>query len=239
MDLSPILHLTTNVNKPTQGAHIRIDMMKTANEVDVKSLVDESESLMGEYMKLYDPSHDIYHVRRVRRTAEKLAKSVGANILVVQLGAIFHDLLDHKYKTCQDSVKVVESLFKRYNLPGEQVQDVIQIINSVGYSRERKLKAAGEWGEWHESSLEFHCVQDADRLDAMGAIGMFRVAAYSAIINEPLFISDISERSAYEHMDTKLLKLVDTLRTPLALEYGKKRHNFMIEFRKELEDEAL
>lgn len=202
-------------------------------------LIKESESLMAEYMKSYDPSHDIYHVQRVRKTAEKLAVSVNANILVVQLGAIFHDLLDHKYKTCQDSIKVVEALFKQHGLPSEQVQDVLRIINSVGYSRERKLKAAGEWDEWHENSLEFHCVQDADRLDAMGAIGMFRVAAYSAIINEPLFIADIKQRSAYEHMDTKLLKLVNTLRTPLALEYGKKRHNFMIEFRKQLEDEAL
>ena len=75
-------------------------------------------------------------------------------------------------------------------------------------------------------------MQDADRLDAMGAIGMMRCAAYSCVINQPLYSQS---GSAYDHIEDKLLLLRDTLQTPVAQDLGEKRHQFLVQFKRQLE----
>lgn len=125
-------------------------------------------------------------VHRVRKTALKLASQLShrsPDILVVELTAIFHDLLDKKYRSQAQSEKDVCTYefflpFFRENahyvdlVTSGQAALIAKIIDNVSWSTETELRKAGGLTDWHETCVELHCVQDADRLDAMGAIGM-------------------------------------------------------------------
>lgn len=91
------------------------------------------------------------------------------------------------------------------------------MVPSVSWSTEKKLRAAGEWSAWHDTCAELHAVQDADRLDAIGAVGVMRCAAYSATKNRILIESDDAEEeqegeTAEAHFHDKLLKIKDRMK---------------------------
>jgi len=202
-----------------------------------ESVFGAAEQLMAKQMAHYDCSHDMLHVRRVRKLAEKIGRTLNVDMAVVTLGAIFHDAVDHKYAAThgvavEERVDEIVKLLSQYGLPARQIDEVVRVMQNVGYSKEKKLRAATKWSDWHENSQEFHCVQDADRLDAMGAIGMMRCAAYSCVINQPLYSQS---GSAYDHIEDKLLLLRDTLQTPVAQDLGEKRHQFLVQFKRQLE----
>jgi len=126
-------------------------------------------------------------VYRVRRTALALAKTLYPlpDLLVVELAALMHDLLDKKYVSAEDasnpykyfypifsSSKIVRSDGSSLDLIEDgRLRLIARITENVSWTTENKLRATGKWEEWHESCKELHCVQDADRLDAIGAFG--------------------------------------------------------------------
>ena len=164
---------------------------------------------MVETMARYDPSHDALHgesnpnvhftvlmlgspaytVQRVRRTALKLASdpsisSRSPDLLVIELSALLHDVLDKKYVPESLSsdpyaffLPTFEELDKGHPSVGLLAEDgkrarlITEIVTNVSWTTEKKLRQEGEWGTWHDSCLELHCVQDADRVDAIGAFG--------------------------------------------------------------------
>lgn len=134
-------------------------------------------------------------VQRVRRTALSLAQSIATctpegkhkpDLLVVELAALMHDMLDKKYVSPELAANP-EAFFlpllspqpgekEKENLDLDLVSDgraalISRIVDNVSWSTESKRRASGEWGTWHDSCIELHCVQDADRLDAIGAFG--------------------------------------------------------------------
>lgn len=212
--------------------------------------IAKAEQLVRDKMAKYDPSHDALHVWRVRRLALKIADTETAVIDkdVVELAALFHDLQDHKYSaagaTTGDSEMV--TIMREGGLDEPRTELVMKIIQNVSFSTEKKLKKAGNWTAWHNECLELHCVQDADRLDAIGTFGIFRTAAYSAAVNRPLFalqddtINSAREQkdlpkelpaqdefSTYQHFFDKLLSLKDTMKTATGKAVGLKRHEIM------------
>lgn len=132
-------------------------------------------------------------VQRVRKTALSLARAVARapspadraapDLLTVELAALLHDVLDKKYVSAADAadpyafflpffIRMAAQHGPSVDLVADgRARLVARVVENVSWTTEKKLRAAGAWSEWHESCVELHCVQDADRLDAIGAFG--------------------------------------------------------------------
>lgn len=123
-------------------------------------------------------------VERVRRTALSLARSLSfekPNLLVIELAALLHDVLDKKYVSADEAsnpyayfLPFFRSLASDYDLDlitSGRARLIVQIVENVSWTTEKTLRESGQIEEWHETCVELHCVQDADRLDAIGAFG--------------------------------------------------------------------
>ena len=88
----------------------------------------------------------------------------------------------------------------------------MRIIPSVSWSTEKKLRSQGEWKEWHNACGELHAVQDADRLDAIGAVGILRCAAFSGAKGRKLLEDDEDGGSAEGHFEEKLLLIRERMK---------------------------
>ncbi|TFK27533.1 hypothetical protein FA15DRAFT_666373 [Coprinopsis marcescibilis] len=217
-----------------------------------KAVIHEAEQIMVETMARYDPSHDKYHVYRVHKTALLLANSLTKKVdfLVVELAALLHDVLDKKYVSAEEAANPYEyflPFFQRIATAHDVdlISDgrgklIAQVIDNVSWSTEKRLRQQGLWTEWHDTCLELHCVQDADRLDAIGAFGILRCAAYASHTNCPLHTpSDDPElpKSSIEHFHDKLLHIRERLKTDQGRKLGDKRHEVLLNFLASIEEE--
>ncbi len=110
------------------------------------------------------------------------------------LAAILNDVLDKKYVSAErgaDPYAFFLPYFETWTkgtsvdiIADGRARQITQIIDNVSFSTEKKRRASGEWGQWHDGCIELHCVQDADRLDAIGAFGVMRCAAYTSATNK-------------------------------------------------------
>ncbi|KAG9084613.1 hypothetical protein FS749_005094 [Ceratobasidium sp. UAMH 11750] len=207
------------------------------------AVVAAAEALMEETMKKYDPSHDALHVYRVRKTALALARSQTprSDLLVVELAALLHDVLDKKYVSALEAANpdiVFRPFFERVAPHVDLLSDgrarlIVRVIENVSWTTEKKLREENKLEAWHDSCVELHCVQDADRLDAIGAFGILRTAAYSASVNRPLHVPPEDPRSpgsAIGHFYDKLLHIQSRLKTPQGKALGAERHQLMLTF---------
>ncbi|KAH7108346.1 hypothetical protein BKA62DRAFT_18803 [Auriculariales sp. MPI-PUGE-AT-0066] len=216
-----------------------------------RTVIAAAEQLMRDAMAHNDPSHDALHVFRVRHTALALARAQPegtVDLLVVDLAALLHDILDRKYlpkdAVTTDPRQHFAPFFASHAdaLSPAQAELVVRVIDNMSWTTEKKLRAAGQWGEWHDSCLELHCVQDADRLDAIGAIGVMRCAAYSARVNGPLYVppeQPEAAESAIQHFHDKLVHIRDRLKTQRGKELGEQRHRFLLDFLRQVDIECL
>ncbi|KIY65164.1 hypothetical protein CYLTODRAFT_379842 [Cylindrobasidium torrendii FP15055 ss-10] len=217
------------------------------------AVVAKAEALMVETMARYDPSHDAYHVQRVRKTAMSIARALPdqPDLLVVELGALLHDIVDKKYVSAEVAADPYafflpnfESWAKETGLDlvaDGRARTIAQIVDNVSWSTEKKRRAAGEWGSWHDTCVELHCVQDADRLDAIGAFGILRCAAYTAVTSSPLY-TDANDpalpQSGVQHFYDKLVHIHQRLKTEPGRAMGEARHTVILNFLQAIEQEA-
>ncbi|KAI0671502.1 hypothetical protein C8Q78DRAFT_972373 [Trametes maxima] len=221
-------------------------------------VVAAAEELMVKTMARYDPSHDAFHVQRVRKTALKLARTVSEtlpedkqpDLLTIELAALLHDVLDKKYVSAQDAADPYAFFLPFFESAASKggpdlVKDgrarlITRIIENVSWSTEKKLTASGKIEEWHKECVELHCVQDADRLDAIGAFGVMRCAAYSAATNHALHTPDdhpARESSAIQHFHDKLVHIKGRLKTTPGKKLAERRHKLMLDFLQAVEEE--
>jgi uncharacterized protein len=178
--------------------------------------------------------HDWWHIHRVRNLALKIAKVEGGNLFVIEMAALLHDIDDWKLNGDKQTSKVV-SWLKNIKVPEADTKIILEIINQVSY------KGAGVGDV--ASSLEAKIVQDADRLDAIGAIGIARTFAYGGNKKRQIYDPGIppalhSDFESYKkntaptinHFYEKLLLLKNRLNTATAIELAEKRHIFMEHF---------
>lgn len=208
--------------------------MKKKERMEVNSNVVE---FVKKALKGRDASHDYVHAERVRLLVRQIAKIEvsGYSTLVhsksfnrisalrsvenMEIAALLHDVEDHKYKS-KYSVKVfLESLFK-----DDRVKTITDIISTISFSKKRQ-KTTGEM------TREQRIVQDADRLDAMGAYGIARCFMYGGHKGDSI-------TEVMKHFDDKLLKLKDLMKTRRGLEMAISRHKYMIGFLKQMKLEA-
>lgn len=178
--------------------------------------------------------HDWWHVYRVTRLALHIGKCEGANIGLVEPAALTHDTDDWKLsggKGYPNAIRILSSA----GYTKQQVTDILAIVEQVSF------KGAGV--DTTPSSLEAKVVQDADRLDAIGAIGIARAFAFGGSKNRPIFLPDVEpvfHRNFDEykaaightinHFYEKLLLLKDRMNTPTAKAIARERHDFMVSF---------
>ena len=181
--------------------------------------------------------HDWYHIARVHRLAGQLANEEGANREIVELAALVHDIADWKFTDGDESVgpRAAAELLRREGCAEEVVREVADIVATVSF------KGAGVATPMR--TLEGQCVQDADRLDAIGAIGIARCFAYGGYKGRPLHTPDVppvlhENKAAYRqaaggslnHFYEKLFLLKERMHTASARRIAAERHAFMADF---------
>lgn len=184
--------------------------------------------------------HDWWHVERVWKMAKHIGERENADLFVAELGALLHDVADWKFHNGDHSVgpKVASEMLAKHGVPEDVISKVAQIIREVSF------KGAGV--NTTPSTLEGKVAQDADRLDALGAIGIARTFAYGGHVNREIYNPNIkpvlhqsteeyakSKSHTINHFYEKLLLLKDLMNTNAAKEIAEERHVFLEGFLKQ------
>lgn len=207
--------------------------------MDLKLLIEEIECQVKSEFEGEGTGHGWFHIDRVRKNAIFIAKSEGAEIGIVELGALLHDIADHKFHDNNLDAGPQRARDMILNTGGDKelAKRVSILVSEVSY------KGAHE--ETSTSSLEAAAVQDADRLDALGAIGIARAFAYGGsrqrelynpnkkpILHDSFLAYAKSEGTTVNHFYEKLLLLKDRMLTKTGKKMAEKRHRYMEEFLK-------
>lgn len=178
--------------------------------------------------------HDWWHVSRVWKMAKRIGEKEKTDLFRVELGALLHDIADWKFHDGDDTVgpKMAREMLEKYKVPQETIDAVCQIIKEVSFK--------GAQVKTEPSTLEGKVVQDADRLDALGAIGIARAFAYGGHKNRIMYDPNIapvmhatkeeyskSQNPTINHFYEKLLLLKGLMNTETAKEIAESRHEFM------------
>ncbi|MFJ8529013.1 HD domain-containing protein [Bacillus sp. NPDC094106] len=179
--------------------------------------------------------HDWYHIERVHKLAIALAKQEGGNLFVIEMAALLHDVADEKLNESEEAgMKKVSNWLEELSVPEEESKHILHIIANMSYK-------GGHGGKIE--TLEGKIVQDADRLDALGAIGIARTFAYGGAKGRLMYDPNVPTREAMtkeeyrksndpslNHFYEKLLKLKDLMNTDAAKREAEVRHRYMEEF---------
>lgn len=190
--------------------------------------------------------HDWFHIERVFRNAKQIAKGERVNDFVVALGALLHDIADAKFHDGDETIapkKAAEFLLKQ-DVDSNVIEHVINIIKNISFKN--SLSA----DEDHFKSQELEVVQDADRLDAIGAIGIARAFNYGGFKNRELYNPTIepklnmtkedyknSATPTINHFYEKLFLLKDKMNTATGKKLAEQRHRFMENYIQQFYDE--
>lgn len=177
--------------------------------------------------------HSWLHIERVWNTAKQIAaKEKNVNMLVVELGALFHEMLDPKLQSEPETYlkEKVEDWLKEHGVGEEDRNHILRIVSNTSFQKSKEKDEL--------ESIEFNIVQDADRLEALGAIGIARLFIYAGKIKEPLYDPENEEtKTAIRHFHDKILRLKDLMNTDTAKAIAKGRHAYVEAFLKRFSDE--
>lgn len=191
-----------------------------------------------------EAGHDWFHIERVYKNALYLLKTEKADEQVVLLGALLHDIADSKFYEGDETIgpKKAYDFMTSIEIPEHVKKHVVQIIENISFK-------GGNFDKIFRSK-ELDIVQDADRLDAMGAIGIARTFNYGGFKNHPLYDPDIKPKlnmtkeqyknhqgTTINHFYEKLLLLKDLMNTKTGKKMALKRHAYMESFLKQFHEE--
>jgi uncharacterized protein len=169
----------------------------------------------------HDGGHDWWHLERVRNNAFQImeAEETGDPV-IVEIAALLHDIGDSKFKEkgIDNTEEVLHRFLTGLELDERIIEKVIFINRNLSFSKGKRPE---------EISVEFMIVQDADRLDAIGAIGIARAFNYGGFVNNPIFDPLGAEHSTIGHFYDKLLKLKDLMNTETGRRIADDRHRFL------------
>ncbi|KAG9250492.1 uncharacterized protein F5Z01DRAFT_629383 [Emericellopsis atlantica] len=182
------------------------------------ALIGKVTAYVREYMSHYDPSHDFHHIQRVVHLALLIQADVSSpptSRLVVHLAALMHDVGDKKYlKPGEDASTLIASVLTSLGADPELAQTVQTICLGVSYSSE--VKDPAHVARLIERHPELAVVQDADRLDAIGAVGIGRAFTFGGAKSREL-------SNTMEHFDDKLVRLEGMMKTAKGREMAVER----------------
>ena len=207
--------------------------VKSDPEIILKACAEYVKSELEEGEK----GHDWWHIQRVWNTSLLIAKTEPVNLFVVELAALLHDIADSKFNGGDEEAGPLkaEAFLRSIEVDSSVIEQVVQIVRNISFKGGNNLPGY--------TSAELQVVQDADRLDAMGAIGIARAFHYGGFKNRLLYHPDIqpnlkmtkeeyknSDAPTINHFYEKLLLLKDRMNTPTGKALAIERHAFMEQF---------
>jgi len=202
-----------------------------------KNLIENTIKFVKKTLEGAEGGHDWFHIERVLNNSRLIAKGEEADIKIVELGALLHDIADSKFHNGDESVgpKVASEFLESQNVSKEIIDHVVKIIQNISF------KGGNVNQEF--TSAELDIVQDADRLDALGAIGIARTFNYGGFKGRPLYDPEIepnlnmskeeykaSNAPTINHFYEKLLLLKDRMNTQTGRRIAADRHAFMVSY---------
>lgn len=197
-------------------------------------IINKTITFVKEQLHNAEGGHDWFHIERVYKNSLLIAKEENCNLQIVQLGALLHDIADSKFHNGDESVgpKMARTFLESQNVEQEVTNHVINIIENISFK--------GGNFEKKFNSIELDIVQDADRLDALGAIGIARTFNYGGFKNRTLYDPEIapntqmtteeykrSQAPTLNHFYEKLLLLKDKMNTETGKKIAQERHRYM------------
>lgn len=185
----------------------------------------------------FDSGHDWWHIQRVWQNAIYINQFEKGNPEIVMLGALLHDIADAKFHDGDEKIgpKIAREYLKKNHIDDATIEQVTKIIDHISYK--------SNLGQVHFKSKELDIVQDADRLDAMGAIGIARAFHYGGFKNREIYNPDIpsaaniskeeykkSNAPTINHFYEKLLLLKDKMNTKTGKQLAEGRHQFLEQY---------
>jgi len=201
------------------------------------NVIAQVEAFVKERLANDSSGHDWWHVERIRNTARTIHASEGGDWFVIELAILLHDVGDYKVVGGdEDDYSIAENYMRELHIAEDIVEHVMNIIKFMSYSKSLEHKQ-------ENPSIEFKIVQDVDRIDAIGAIGIARAFAFggskSRLLYDPTYALEAASTtkdyraahgSTFHHFEEKLLHIKDLLNTDAARTIAIRRDNFMREF---------
>jgi uncharacterized protein len=205
-----------------------------------QEIISKTESFVQDTLQGSEAGHDWSHIERVVRNARTIAAGEKADPFVIELAALLHDIADSKFHNGNEELgpERSERFLKGLDLPAELVDHVVNIVRNVSFKNELDPSKENSF-----DSIELQVLKDADRLDAMGAIGVARAFHYGGYKNRALYDPSIkpvenqskeqyktSKAPTINHFYEKLLSLKDKMNTQTGRKMAEERHAFMESF---------
>ena len=194
-----------------------------------KLMIEKTKEFVKEKLYGEGSGHDWFHIERVYNLSRYLAEKENADSFIVEMAALLHDIDDWKFSKNEN---LVEIFLNEIELDKSDIEKITSIINNMSYK--------GGVVDSTQYSIEGMIVQDADRLDAMGAIGIARAFAYGGNKNKVIYdpsinpmeyknLDEVKNKNNHtiNHFYEKLLKLKDLMNTDTAKKIAHERHEFM------------
>ncbi|WBV61600.1 HD domain-containing protein [Chryseobacterium camelliae] len=203
----------------------------------MNNLIDNTIQFVKEKLEGAEAGHDWFHIERVWKLSKKIAEKEVCNVEVVELSALLHDIADPKFHNGDETLalKISREFLESQNTPENIIEQVVFVIKNISF------KNRGEAPE--NLPVELKIVQDADRIDAIGAIGIGRTFNFGGFKNNPMYDPNIqpslnmskeeykrSNGTTINHFYEKLLLLKDLMNTSEGKKIAEERHNFMLGF---------
>jgi uncharacterized protein len=205
--------------------------------MDQSAVIDKTVNFVRETLQNAEGGHDWWHIYRVWTNAKLIAKAEHADLLTIELAALLHDIADSKFHNGDENIgpETAGKFLRSINVDEETVIHVQQIIRHISF------KSGFDKPSFH--SIELDIVQDADRLDAIGAIGIARTFSYGGFKGREIYNPEIKpslnmSKSEYKnstapsinHFYEKLLLLKEKMNTATGRALAQQRHVFMLSY---------
>lgn len=204
-----------------------------------QEIINKTAAFVRQELEQAEGGHDWWHTYRVWQNSKLISSSAGnnGNNLIIELGALLHDIADSKFHDGDENIgpEKAKTFLESLHLSQDIIDHVVNIVRYISFKN--------DWEERPFNSVELEIVQDADRLDAIGAVGIARAFSFGGHKGNPLYDPDIAphttmDKETYKkrngptinHFYEKLLLLKDRMNTPEGKSIAEERHQFMETF---------
>jgi uncharacterized protein len=210
----------------------------------MKNHITLTINFVKEKLEGAEAGHDWFHIERVWKLSKKIAEQEGGNLEVIELSALLHDIADPKFHNGDETLalKISQNFLEEIHVEDELIEQVLFVIKNISFKNRAEAP--------ENPPLELQIVQDADRLDAIGAIGIARTFNFGGFKNNLMYHPEIkpnlgmnkeeykkSNGTTINHFYEKLFLLKDSMNTQKGREIAKARHDYMVNFVERFKDE--
>lgn len=203
----------------------------------MNKLIENTVEFVKEKLEGAEAGHDWFHIERVWKLSNKIAEAETCSREIVELAALLHDIADPKFHNGDETIalKVSREFLERQNVDEKTIEQVLFIIKNISFKNRGDVPK--------DLPIELKIVQDADRIDAIGAIGVARTFNFGGFKNNPMYDPKVERKlnmpkeeykksngTTINHFYEKLLLLKDLMNTEKGKEIAAERHDFMLKF---------